>query len=522
MASLLPETPGRGRSRFSKALPSAPREDSPERLIKPQYSPLPPLPKDAMPAPITIPRRPVGSGVSEKLGRPKAPSVSTTISSVYSASTGLSEGSDTSSDERDSLSGVDSEETGPPPPLPKKDVQRRGLAGSPKTPPQTHVLAQPSSGYTCAPTVTELWKRRSGKSDRSIQFPDLKLDRSNGSTAVSPPKQQEQSERSLQSIPFKLPRSTASLRRHVPARPAPPQPPTDSILMGAKITKLKEKHSRGKPDEFVTEEVVAMGRPDGQIQIQNGNIRPARLATPEYLDDEKKAVSTPTTPPYTPPEEPAPELPKRSDSRPTMNGTNSRPSTQDTASQLSIQRRDITPTLLPSVSVASSEDPVTDYLTSTPSHSRDTSETLTITTTPITKSSPQPSQSSSTVRVSTPQSPPSAKPQSPTSPKSVLSPTKINFPTYPAPAVLAGAVSQGPPISTVQLNCYQSHRFMRSTRNTLCPVACMVCQRRDADQRWRCSWCCLSACSSCMGILASVPGKDLRVVLDRVGKGVRA
>jgi hypothetical protein len=535
MASLLPETPGRGRSRFSKALPSAPRKDSPKRRTKPTDTPLPALPKNAMPAPITIPRRPVGGGDGQKVGRPKASSVSTTISSVsttissgYSESLGLSDASDarsdtrsdSSSDERESLSGIDSEESGsPPPPLPQNDIQRRNLARSPKTPPQTHVLAQSSSGYSCAPTVTELWKRRSHKSDRSIKFPDLKLDRSNGSTAVSPPKQQEQSNRP---IPFKLPRSNSGFRKHIPARPAPPQPPTHSALMGAKVTKLKEKHSRGKLDGIGTEDVGNISRQSNGIpQAQDENVSPIRLPTPKYNSGERGRLVETVRSPHTPTEASTPELPKRSDSRPKTDETTSRSSTQESSSRPSTHENG----LLPSLSVTSSSDPVADYLTSTPSHSRDPSETLTITTTPITKSSPVThspnSTSTSTVRLPTPQ--------------------KITFPTYPRAAHLStksanslspsfspsfsptSGIAIGPPLSNVQLDCYQSHRFMRNTRNKFCPVACMICARQDSEQRWRCSWCCLSACGSCMSLLAKVPDKDLRVVLDKIGrKGVRS
>jgi hypothetical protein len=76
----------------------------------------------------------------------------------------------------------------------------------------------------------------------------------------------------------------------------------------------------------------------------------------------------------------------------------------------------------------------------------------------------------------------------------------------------------GLPLSTLHFDCYQSHKFMRSSRNTLCPVACMICQKRDAEMRWKCTWCCLSACGSCMQMLSSIPGKDLRVCLGRIGK----
>jgi hypothetical protein len=78
----------------------------------------------------------------------------------------------------------------------------------------------------------------------------------------------------------------------------------------------------------------------------------------------------------------------------------------------------------------------------------------------------------------------------------------------------------GPCVEKVHLECYQSHRFMRGAKNTLCPVACMICEGKDTEPRWRCTWCCLSACASCMQVLSSIPGRDLAVCLERIrGKG---
>ncbi|KAG9232515.1 hypothetical protein BJ875DRAFT_485983 [Amylocarpus encephaloides] len=486
MASAFPATPGRGRSRFSKALPMAPREPSPKSFSRYQHSPLPALPKDAMAAPMMIPRRPVGGSVKEKAELSQSSSIAASLSSVYSKSPGLSDGSDSSSDhENDSLSGVDSE-TGPPP-LPEKDAQRQHA----RTPPQAHILAQLSAGYKSSPSPTEIWRRRSVKSEGGIRFPDLKLERSNGSTA-SPPQRQERPERSLPAIPFQLPRSTNN-RKPVPTRPAPPQPE----LMGNKITKLKEKekekHSRAKLNAFANEEPV--NRENGTA-TQNHDPSDSDLAhrpTQERVKQENKSPIITTT--ALDPSSPAPDLPRRSDAR--------------------LPTRGETVTLLPTVSITTtSEDPI-DYLSST-SHSRDASETLTITSDTIMRS-PQPQKPHAATRILTPQPSPSPT-MSPTSPLAVPSLSKISFPTYPAPVALPGAVVPGPPLSTIQLNCFQSHRFMRSTRNTLCPVACMVCQRRDADQRWRCSWCCLSACGSCMQVLAAIPGKDLNVCLDKIRK----
>ena len=125
MASVLPETPGRGRSRFSKALPTAPRESSPISIKSNlRHSPLSPLPKDAIPPRMSIRRKPISAA---KINHAKTPSIAS-VSSVYSDSPRLSRSiSDSSRNSRDSFSGGDSE-IGPTPPLPEKDEQRQQAA----------------------------------------------------------------------------------------------------------------------------------------------------------------------------------------------------------------------------------------------------------------------------------------------------------------------------------------------------------------------------------------------------------
>ena len=44
----------------------------------------------------------------------------------------------------------------------------------------------------------------------------------------------------------------------------------------------------------------------------------------------------------------------------------------------------------------------------------------------------------------------------------------------------------------------------------------MVCQKEDRESRWRCTWCCLSACKDCMNLLTE-NGRDLVVVKEKLG-----
>ncbi|KAH8664993.1 hypothetical protein BGZ60DRAFT_62011 [Tricladium varicosporioides] len=510
MATLLPETPGRGRSRFSKALPTAPRGNSPESIAKSIHSPLPPRPKDAMAAPINIPRRPVGA---PKVEHTKAPSIAS-VSSVYSDSPGfLSRSSSESSsrDTRESLSGVDSE-AGPAPALPPKDSQRQQPA-NPQTPNKT-TLASTSSGFNYSPPTTELWKRRSVRSEKSIKFPELKLERSNGSTASPPQRKEPPTERNLPSIPFQLPRSSAG-RKPVPARPAPPQPQVES--MGSKLSKLVEKHSRTKSHDSNTGSLSMNGNGTAApTPATNSTLK--RLPTPEYLKTDKRQLEQPATPqvlspnsPHTPPEEATPAVPRKSESRMTA-ATNITNETGTTNSVSSNGTTGTTIQVIPQVSTRPN-------LLETSSHSRDSSETLTITSEPIQMRSPQPKKSFTTSKILTPQ--PSPSPTSATSKKSPLplgTPTKIHFPVQPS-LLPPGSVYPGMRITDVQLDCYQQHRFMRGGKNAVCSTGCMVCGGLDKEMRWRCSWCCLSACRGCMQILASIPGKDLRACLEKVGQG---
>jgi len=452
-SSSFPSTPGRGRSRFSKMLPQPPEEKSLsiEKKMGPALlqSALPPRPEGEAKKPIAIPRRPVGA----QSNHAKAPSIGS-ISSVYSDSPGLSRSfsNGSSYNTRDSLSGVDST-----PPLPAKDNQRsRTMPSSPT------ILSSPISSLRSSPSRPEIWKRRSERSEKSLSFPELKLDRSNGSTATG---------RHETPARAQIPRSLAG-RKPIPARPAPPQPD----LMGNKLAKLKNKNLGESSEEISNDEA-----PNPYTSFK-------RLPTPEYLKTDKAQPLTPQVvspvSPVTPPEEQAPEVPMKSEAR-------------------------------ASVAAARLESTNRSILLST--HSREPSETLTITSEPAVKRSPQPKKSFA-AKILTPQpSPDKASPLSLPSPLSPSAGLGINFPTLPTHAE-QGTVMSGLPLNGLHFDCFQSHKFMRSSRNTLCPISCMICEKKDAEMRWKCVWCCLSACGACMQVLSSIPGKDLRICLERIGK----
>lgn len=74
-------------------------------------------------------------------------------------------------------------------------------------------------------------------------------------------------------------------------------------------------------------------------------------------------------------------------------------------------------------------------------------------------------------------------------------------PIYPAPA-----------ITLMQLECYQAHRHMRTSRNDVYAVACGICSIEDREKRWCCAWCSLRCCQECFKNLRSADGGLVGVV----------
>lgn len=75
-----------------------------------------------------------------------------------------------------------------------------------------------------------------------------------------------------------------------------------------------------------------------------------------------------------------------------------------------------------------------------------------------------------------------------------------------------------PPITLPQLECFQAHRQMRTSRNDVYAVACSICNVEDRGKRWCCAWCSLRCCQDCLRKLRSEKG-GLVGVLNGLGKG---
>lgn len=413
---------------------------------------------------ISIPRRPVLPPKSP----PKADSVNSASSSVYSDSPGFARSlSNSSRVTKDSLSGVDSE-AGSAPPVPPK-ASRPQLPQTPEHDQENLV----SKFQASPPRGPEIWRRRSVKSDRSLSITELKLVDSNGAT-VHPP-QQPIPQRSLPPVPSQAPRRPPG-RKPVPLRPAPPQPD----LMGIKASKLKN-IAKNVSEESSSDAAPATQLPQTPIP---------RLGTPVQLQsDQQQSLApqvlsplSPNTQPSNPVTPATPAIPIKSESR-----------------------RD---TIAPSFNSSEANKP--NFLSLS---SREQNESLTIASDPAIKRSPQPRQPFAT-RILTPRSLPSSASDHASSP---LPFPGIDSSLLPSPAP-EGTVFLGPELNIIHLECYQSHRLMRSTKNVLCPTACMVCKKKDTETRFKCTWCCVSACGSCMQVLSSIPGRDLGACLKKIGR----
>ncbi|QSZ34956.1 hypothetical protein DSL72_007818 [Monilinia vaccinii-corymbosi] len=369
-------------------------------------------------------------------------------------------------------------------------------------------LSQEKDGQRQSSPGQELWRRRSSVAQKGIGFPHLKLQKGNSSTASPPSKNDNPAvDRSLPKLASQsLPSRGLSDREQgpIPAREAPQAPAVPP--MGAKISKLKEISKRKATDQT-----------DGSIRRNTDQLRHARevntsnssnsphdrLPIPEYL-------TSPTTPrnPST-----TPQVFIKSDDSHAYGAFGPTPGGPST----------LVPNLLNN------------------NHSRDPSETLTITSLPGVVRSPQPQKPHATKTILTPQpSPPiESAPFSPsiasTTPTITSNPhsrqtsrtttsraTSLSysyFPLSPSSLPAPGTVLPAPPITFQHVDCFQSHRFMRRSRNNICPLECQTCSKADFEQQWKCTWCCLRICGDCMAVLVTVR-KDLRAFLGLIGRDV--
>ena len=94
-------------------------------------------------------------------------------------------------------------------------------------------------------------------------------------------------------------------------------------------------------------------------------------------------------------------------------------------------------------------------------------------------------------------------------------PWHISFPqTFPDGPIKIPA----PPLTVTHYQCYQSHRRMPFSKNKLNPVPCMACGTEDEAGRWKCTWCALRICATCMAEF-NLRKRDLPALLRWLEKG---
>jgi hypothetical protein len=102
--------------------------------------------------------------------------------------------------------------------------------------------------------------------------------------------------------------------------------------------------------------------------------------------------------------------------------------------------------------------------------------------------------------------------RSPSPPNLDSPPSTLNI-VKPSPSAAAA-------ITNKHLSCYAHHSSYVWSKNECQPMACMVCHENDRERKWACTWCYLRVCLACSDELMRTPGRDLRPVMEKRGRGV--
>jgi hypothetical protein len=469
MEDLRNASAGRGQSRHSKVLPVPP--PSVETGVRGKTNPFPSAQRELPPIPKTnmssIPRRPVGGGAGAAGQADSIESSKVQVRPIYEQFM-----------KKESIDYFQTERTPPPPP---KDNKSRELPGLPEPPTHLHSNSTSSISSTKSSPRPEIWKRRSPKGDRSPSISELKLTKSNGSTAslasISQSSPGPAPQHSLPPLPTQPSRAIIGLpgrtiKKPVPARPAPPQ----LDPMGNQLSKSLKLGKKDRAGEAESSKIVRK-LPESQISPYT------RLPTPDYQLNENQVASLLVPPALSPV---SPETPPRDlspDPRPDL--------AQPPDKIVSLKDREVPNLLVPGP----------------PRPPRESSLALNIIDEYAIPRSPYPQKQSvssiSTIR------------QRPPSQDTKTWPSMTDTPETPRKIHPSAA------LSVVHFNCYHSHRQMRTSRNDVCPLGCMVCEVKDTEKRWTCTWCSLRCCEPCMKGLETIPGKDLGKFLDRIGRSDR-
>lgn len=108
-----------------------------------------------------------------------------------------------------------------------------------------------------------------------------------------------------------------------------------------------------------------------------------------------------------------------------------------------------------------------------------------------------------------------ARPPSPTT----LSPRSNSAFQLLQPPVTGNVSPPPPPLTLVHYSCYQFHRHMCFSPNIHNPVPCMTCGVEAGQTRWKCCWCCLRICESCVEELSHMDDRNLSLLMKRLAEG---
>ncbi|KAF0326437.1 hypothetical protein GQ607_006337 [Colletotrichum asianum] len=410
-------------------------------------------------------------------------------------------------------------EQGPPPPA-------KAAAGGGDSP--------TSFTSTSSQQQRPLWRRRSVKSDRNIEVPDLKLAVSHGSTAAStpntaqpsstaaPPPPAQQQQQQQQQFP---PRSTSGLPGrnirpiHLQNLPST-QEPTEE--MGQEASRLREKVSHVRGQNQTNGANVGASHSDTALSPSQ------RLPTPDY---EKEDVKTPVVDTVVSPISPA--------SSPEPAAAEQKQQPQQPIPRKAVTDRNQVHNVhnaksLPQMRV----DPPTTNSEAPPTIARD------FAVSPISPEAQQgqfPARNSSNQQQQQPpqqqqrgQWLPAARehaPQGgdmrrdqrpgqepveyremkqqqdmPADPRASFFP--ITTPEPPSPSIVYSAR----PIKESMLDCYARHRTVDRTRNRNYALSCQTCGKADTEDRFKCQWCYVRMCASCLTVF-NRNGRDLRQLL---------
>ncbi|KAM0626434.1 hypothetical protein ACHAQG_002345 [Verticillium nonalfalfae] len=89
----------------------------------------------------------------------------------------------------------------------------------------------------------------------------------------------------------------------------------------------------------------------------------------------------------------------------------------------------------------------------------------------------------------------------------------LRFPATVMTSAPAGTVFPALPIRPSMVDCHQKHRFINRSRQKNYAVACQTCHKADREDRWKCAACELRMCDGCFHFMNN-NGRDLNKLTD--------